>query len=69
MEKIAQEKYPPTYVTPGHSESNLSYSSPQKYILLVALHSYQQTKIYSTANKKKVYLLAIVKSDANTVKT
>ncbi len=30
LEKIAQEKYPPTYVTPGHSESNLSYSSPQK---------------------------------------
>ena len=30
LEKIAQEKYPPIYVTPGHSESNLSYSSPQK---------------------------------------
>ena len=41
----------------------------KSYILMKVLCLYQKTKIYFTANQKKISLLDIIESDANTVKT
>lgn len=48
LEKIAQEKYPPTYVSSEHSESELLYSPSQTWYT-------PKNSMFEPANKNTLY--------------